>query len=76
MFSILSEDAFAQWKPIAVDGADVPESQRTNRPATLITGPGMTADFQFTPTSPGVLRLEIKTAISGWIIPIELRVRQ
>jgi FtsP/CotA-like multicopper oxidase with cupredoxin domain len=76
IFSILSEDAFAQWKPIAVDGADVPESQRTNRPATLITGPGMTADFQFTPTSPGVLRLEIKTAISGWIIPIELRVRQ
>lgn len=35
----------------------------------------MTADFEYTPTTPGDLRLEIKTMLAGWIIPVQLRVR-
>lgn len=75
IFSLTSERALAEWRPIAVDGADLPVSQRKLRPAWLLTGPGQTADFEFTPTSPGDLRLEIKTYVSGWIIPVSLRVR-
>ncbi len=75
MFAILSESGFASWRPLALDGADLPESQRTERPAQTLTGPGMTADYEFTPTSPGDLRLEIKTMLAGWIIPVQLRVR-
>ena len=75
LFAILSESGYATWRPLAVDGADIPVSQRRQRPAQFLTGPGMTADFEFTPTSPGDLRLEIKTMLAGWIIPVQLRVR-
>jgi Putative multicopper oxidases len=74
IFTILSESGMESWRPIAVDGADLPLSQQTLRPANLMTGPGMTADFEFTPRSRGDLRFEIKTATPGWIIPVVLRV--
>jgi hypothetical protein len=60
---------------VAKDGADLPPAQRRLQPSHLITGTGETADFEFTPTAPGNLRLEIKTQLPGWIIPIELRAR-
>jgi len=75
IFSITSPTGIASWKALAVDGADLPESQRKTMPAWFVTGPGMTADFEFTPTSPGDWRLEVKTMIPGWIIPVEIRVR-
>jgi FtsP/CotA-like multicopper oxidase with cupredoxin domain len=75
IFSLMSDTALAGWRPMAVDGADLPPSQRRERPAYLLTGPGQTADFEFTPTARGDLRLEAKTQLSGWIIPIVVRVR-
>jgi FtsP/CotA-like multicopper oxidase with cupredoxin domain len=75
IFSLMSDSALATWRPIAKDGADLPPSQRVSHPAYLLTGPGETADFEFTPTAPGTLRLEVKTQLPGWIIPIEVRVR-
>lgn len=80
IFSLMSDSALATWRPVARDGADVPASQRAERPAYLLTGPGQTADFEFTPAAPGELRLEVKTHISGagvpgWIIPVRVLVR-
>jgi FtsP/CotA-like multicopper oxidase with cupredoxin domain len=75
IFSLSSEDAMAKWRPVAVDGADLPVSQQKERSAWLLTGPGQTADFEFTPASPGDLRLEVKTYVPGWIIPVLVRVR-
>jgi len=60
---------------VARDGADLPPVQRSPRPAWLLTGPGQTADFEFTPSQPGELRLEAKTQMPGWIIPTVLRVQ-
>ena len=74
-FSIGTDTSLAMWRPIAKDGADLPALQRTLQPAFLLTGPGETADFEFTPRSPGDLRLSIRTRIAGWSIPILLRVR-
>ncbi len=75
VFSLMSESAMATWRPVAVDGADLPMSQRVERPAWLLTGPGQTADFEITPAAAGDLRLEVKTYLAGWIIPVYLRVR-
>jgi FtsP/CotA-like multicopper oxidase with cupredoxin domain len=75
VFSITSESGLGVWRPVAKDGADLLPAQRRERPAWLLTGPGETADFEFTPATPGKLRLEVKTQLSGWIIPIEIRVR-
>ncbi|WP_309672289.1 multicopper oxidase domain-containing protein [Gemmatimonas sp.] len=79
-FSLMSDSALAVWRPVAKDGADLPALQRAERAAVLLTGPGETADFEFTPATPGEWRLEVKTQISGngvpgWIIPIRVRVR-
>lgn len=74
-FSLGTDTTVSMWRPIAKDGADLPESQRTARAAFLLTGPGETADFEFTPTEPGDLVLSVRTRISGWAIPQVLRVR-
>ena len=75
IFSLTSDSAMARWRPVAKDGADLPPSQRAARPAWWLTGPGETADFEFTPRARGNLRLEVKTRLSGWIVPVEVRVR-
>ena len=75
IFSLMSDSALAIWRPVAKDGADLPASQRRPRPAYLLTGPGETADFELTPGTPGDLRLEVKTQLPGWIIPVVVRVR-
>jgi manganese oxidase len=75
IFSLTSETALQQWRPVAKDGADLPPSQRRPRPAWLLTGPGETADFEFTPRTRGDLRLEVKTLRPGWIVPVVVRVR-
>jgi FtsP/CotA-like multicopper oxidase with cupredoxin domain len=75
IFSLTSDSALARWRPVARDGADLPPSQRGPRPAWLLTGPGMTADFEFTPRTRGDLRFEVKTLLSGWIVPVTVRVR-
>ncbi len=75
IFSLMSESALAMWRPLAKDGADLPASQRRLRPAYLLTGPGETADFEFTPAVRGELRLEVKTILPGWIIPIVVNVK-
>jgi FtsP/CotA-like multicopper oxidase with cupredoxin domain len=75
IFSIVSDSALARWRPVAKDGADLPTAQRRLQPSHLLTGTGETADFEFTPTTPGDFRLEVKTQLPGWIIPIELRAR-
>ena len=65
IFSLMSDSALATWRPLAKDGADLPPRQRHPRPAYLLTGPGETADFEFTPETPGDLRLEVKTQMPG-----------
>ena len=75
IFAITSDTGLVKWRPIAKDGADLPAAQRGERPASLLTGPGETADFEFTPATPGELRMEVKTRAPGWIIPLEVRVR-
>jgi len=75
IFSMTSGSAMSQWRTVAKDGADLPMSQQRLRPAWLLTGPGETADVEFTPLSRGDLRLEIKTMVAGWIIPVTVRVR-
>jgi manganese oxidase len=75
MFSLVSDAGFVQWRPVAKDGADLPPAQATLRPAHLLTGPGETADFEVSFPAPGIWRLEVKTQLSGWHIPITVRVR-
>jgi hypothetical protein len=48
------------WTPLAKDGADLPVTQRVPREARQPMGMGETFDFEFTPSAPGNLRLELR----------------
>jgi hypothetical protein len=50
------------WRSLAVDGADLPSPLATVQPAILLMrGPGMTFDFEYTPTTVEPLTFEVYT---------------
>ena len=49
------------WRPIAKDGADLPAAQAVPRPAQQIVAVGETYDFEFAPSAPGDMQLELFT---------------
>lgn len=59
-FKSLSDTAVVRWRPIAKDGADLPERARTPRPARQIVSMGETYDFEYTAARPGMLRVEVR----------------
>lgn len=52
-FSLERGDSLLTWRAVAKDGADLPASQATNRPATLLFAPGEIYDFDFTAPAAG-----------------------
>jgi FtsP/CotA-like multicopper oxidase with cupredoxin domain len=64
--ALLRGDTPEQWTPVAKDGADLPASRQVQRRAALLSGPGETTDFDYTPTEPGVLRLEVEQRTGAW----------
>jgi manganese oxidase len=75
-FLLGSDTSTVQWRPVAKDGADLPESQRALRSAYLLTGPGETADFEFTPARAESLRLRVRTRNRGWHSYVNIRVEE
>jgi FtsP/CotA-like multicopper oxidase with cupredoxin domain len=71
-FTLRDDSTVARWRAIAKDGHDLPPAQATVRPAHVIMGPGETADFLFRPTEPGTWTLEVRSAESGWYIPLSV----
>ena len=62
----------ARWRAIAKDGADLPRALATMRTASVLMGPGETADFAFTPSTPGTWRLDVASDGAGWQIPLQV----
>ncbi len=71
-FTMRSDSAVVQWRPIAKDGADLPEARRTPRLARVLMGPGETADFEFTAAKPGHYVIDVTSDGAGWQIPLEV----
>ena len=59
-FSILRDTVPVVWRAVAKDGADLPRTQATVRPARQILGVGETYDFELTPEELGELRIVAK----------------
>ncbi len=57
--SLLSGSSPVMWRAIAKDGADLPGSQATERPARQIVSVGETYDFEFESRNATELRLEV-----------------
>jgi FtsP/CotA-like multicopper oxidase with cupredoxin domain len=72
--ALLRGDSVVHWKALAKDGAELPPSMQTERPAALIAGPGETMDFAYTPTAPGLLRLDVQQRTGLWKTQLPIRV--
>jgi FtsP/CotA-like multicopper oxidase with cupredoxin domain len=79
---LVSASGLQQWRLIARDGADVPADLAEAQPARFLAWAGITRDFEFTPTGPGELTLELNVAniiagrLSGRITKVPIRVRE
>ena len=60
-FRFGTAEKVVNWKPLARDGADLPSTLRTPKPALVTMGPGETADFTYVPTTPGRMEIEVWT---------------
>lgn len=62
------------WRALAKDGAELSDAQRMSGPATLLAGPGETADFEFTPVAAGALSLEVRQRGGEWSLSVPIAV--
>jgi manganese oxidase len=58
------------WRAVAKDGADLPRTLATVRPAFFPLSNGETYDFEYTPTAPGEVQLEV-TAANGRVLVVQ-----
>jgi len=61
----LRDTMLVKWRPVAKDGADLPERARTLRPAQQVVSIGETHDIEFQPLARGELRLEVRPPSAG-----------
>lgn len=67
----LEGDGPAEWRPLASDGADLPEAQRRAGPARLVLGAGETYDVEIRPRR-GQLRFRVKS-FNDFEFPVTVR---
>ena len=72
--SLLSGSSPVVWRAVAKDGADLPASQSTVRPARQTVSVGETYDFEFQSPSAAELRLEIFRPARAAIVQSQITV--
>jgi FtsP/CotA-like multicopper oxidase with cupredoxin domain len=72
--TLLRGDSVMQWRALAKDGAELPDHRQTVRPARLLAGPGETMDFEYRPTSPGLMVLDVEQRTGLWKTRLPIRV--
>ena len=63
-----------QWRALAKDGAELPPHLQTTREAAFIAGPGETMDFEYRPSVPGLLTLDVAQRSGEWKTTLPIRV--
>jgi FtsP/CotA-like multicopper oxidase with cupredoxin domain len=72
---LLSGDTLLAWRAIAKDGMDLPSDQAVTGPAEVQMGNGETYDFEFSPTTPGDMRLDVTNAAGDLLTRMPVQVR-
>lgn len=71
-----SDSTLLQWRVIAKDGAELPATRKVMGPARQVISIGETVDVEVTPSAPGELRLEARTAGGALLGVIPVRIRE
>ena len=64
--TLTRDDSTVHWRALAKDGMELPAHRQTVRSASLLAGPGETMDFEYQPTSPGLMRLDVAQRAGAW----------
>jgi hypothetical protein len=74
-FELRQDSTLLSWRAVAKDGADLPPSFATKRPATQQLGNGEIYDFEFVPAAAGDIRIDVRTAVGVLLVTVPIRVR-
>ena len=76
--ALVRDDSTVHWRALAKDGAELPARVQTTRLASFLAGPGETMDFEYEPTSPGLMRLDVEQRTGVWKthLPIKVEARR
>ncbi len=72
---LLSGETLVTWRGLAKDGMDLPADQSVSGPAEIQMGNGETYDFEFSPTAPGDIRLDITNAGGNLLTTMAVHVK-
>jgi manganese oxidase len=72
--TLLSDTTPVRWRALAKDGADLPATLATERPARQLVSVGETYDFEITPKEVGTLQLQLRDGPVVYArLPVEVR---
>jgi FtsP/CotA-like multicopper oxidase with cupredoxin domain len=72
---LLRESTLLEWRAVAKDGMTLPADQAISGPAEIQMGNGETYDFEFVPSAPGDLHLDVTTGAGVLLVSMPIRVR-
>lgn len=75
VFRLGDDSTTATWTPVAKDGADLPAEESRPTSARVVMGAGENGEFLYTPERPGLQRLEMRTQLAGWFVPLTITVK-
>ena len=74
-FTVAKDTMVVAWRPLAKDGFDLPSTAQGAEPAHQIVAVGETYDFEYRPSNPGNLRLEVRIRAAGTPLIIRVPIR-
>ena len=72
---IVRGSTLLSWRALAKDGRDLPDDRAIDGPSEIQMGNGETYDFEFSPTTPGDMRLDITNALGDLLTRMPIHVR-
>ena len=72
---LLRDASLVEWRGLAKDGMDLPSDQAVSRSSEVQMGNGETYDFEFVPTTPGDLRVDVTNAGGVLLVSMPIRVK-
>ena len=72
---LLRDSTLLRWRGRAKDGMDLPPDQHVEGPSEIQMGNGETYDFDFVPSGPGDIRLDITNVGGVVLVSMPIRVR-
>jgi FtsP/CotA-like multicopper oxidase with cupredoxin domain len=74
-FTNRPDSSIVEWRPVAKDGADLPEAARARRRARQLVSMGETFDFEYIPAAKGLMRIEVRAAAATGTLLARVPVR-